>query len=165
MKVERTCVICKEIFLGSSHAKFCKKPDCQREKKRLESQRYYHKNKLEVNKRRSAFYYPRVKEKLKAKQRSLKLKALQKISNLEHPLCSKCSCDNLDILEIAHINHDGQIEENRSHLIFLVATGKRPPKGLKVLCKICNQIEDVEHRFNEYGFSLHWEPTPTRRQK
>jgi len=158
MKKEKSCIVCGQVFYGRSIDKYCLRVECQRERRLKDGHNYYQRHR-ETLKQKSCENYWKDPKSRSQKHRSLKLKALQLVSHSENPVCLKCHCSNLDILELAHINHDGKFEDGRTHLIAKVARNQRPPEGLKVLCKLCNQLEDIENRFHEYGFIIKWNPS------
>ena len=74
--------------------------------------------------------------------RQLRIKVLIKLGGK----CVNCGCNDLNALEINHINGGGRQEQikkyNRSHRAFLYAIllGKRPTNDLEITCKVCNSL-------------------------
>lgn len=74
---------------------------------------------------------------------------LMKVSN-GNLICSRCGCNNVRILEINHINGDGNKErKNQPHdkLYKDILSGKRTIKDLNLLCRLCNQAHFVKLRY------------------
>jgi len=93
--------------------------------------------------------------------RQIKLQALQIVSYLEIPICDNCGCDNLNLLEVAHVNHDGEEERESAgwrrygHGMYrAIIKGQRVINDLKVLCKLCNIKEMIEQNFGDKGFKV-----------
>ena len=97
----------------------------------------------------------------KLARKKIKLKALRLLSGLDIPKCAKCNCDNIGILEIAHINHDGAEDRKTQpggyHMQCALIKGRRTTEGLKVLCMVCNKLEYAQHKFGETGHTVIWE--------
>ena len=93
--------------------------------------------------------------------RQLKLQACQIVSHLEVPICANCGCDNLNLLEVAHVNHDGAEERGVAgwrrygHGMYrAIIKGQRVINDLKVLCRLCNLKEMIEQNFDDKGFKV-----------
>ena len=81
------------------------------------------------------------------KYSELRIKALQKISGLEHPLCIRCGCSNPKFLEVNHKN--GRKGEKFKARLFwkAIVEGTRPTKDLEITCRVCNVIDFVEKTY------------------
>lgn len=161
--IQRICSICKnnfQAFFGNQ--KYCSE-ECASKGKRQKAREAYKRNPekaISLVKQSYRKYHKKYLIKARTRHRKLKLIALQKVSNSLTPKCFKCNCDNLAILELAHISHNGNSEGKiRTNLLEAVARGKRSIEGLKVLCKLCNHLEDIEYRFGETGYQIIWAPS------
>ena len=90
-----------------------------------------------------AMYQMRLRARLKLKQRVL--------DNLGGPICVRCGCNDIQILEVNHKNGGGT-KWARAHyagamFYYDIIKGRRTTSDLEVLCKICNVIDDVKRRF------------------
>ena len=92
----------------------------------------------------------------------LKLAALKKVSGLENPVCDRCGCDCLAVLEINHRNGDGKKDRtgknNRGQgaaFYRKIVRGVRPIEDLEVLCKPCNWLHFIERRYH-VAYKIVW---------
>jgi len=81
----------------------------------------------------------------------LHLKALKKIAlDKNIPLiCPICGCDDIKILEINHLLHNGNQErKNLKDYKFYreIIEGTRSTEDLDIRCRICNYIYFLEHK-------------------
>jgi len=94
-------------------------------------------------------YYQRPEIKSRVKDNNLK--NYQKIKMLVFKMlggarCNRCMCDNLNFLEINHINGGGKKEGTvlGENIYQLIASGKRKTDDLEVTCKLCNALHYIE---------------------
>ena len=75
--------------------------------------------------------------------------------------CESCGCDELDFLEINHIDGGGCKEwrSRRAAMHDDLLSGKRATDDLNVLCRVCNAIEFLNRKNpNAHGqFNVRWE--------
>jgi hypothetical protein len=68
-------------------------------------------------------------------------------------VCVRCGCDDMRILEINHVNGNGNREYSygRSTLPFYrsILDGTRNTEDLNVLCRICNALDFAERKCPE----------------
>lgn len=93
-----------------------------------------------------------------------RLKALQKVSGQEKPICVGCGCDDLRLLQINHINGGGSRETKKigssSTLYCHIITGKRKTDDLNVLCGGCNWLHYVQMKFGDIPIRVVWKGEP-----
>jgi len=77
-----------------------------------------------------------------------KLKALQKVSGLQEPICSKCGITDIRVLTINHLNGDGAKERkiygSRVSRIYRDIRNDRTTSDLDVRCYNCNILYEYE---------------------
>lgn len=115
-----------------------------------EQQKAYKKKYNEENKDRIKIYYlNRNKERRK--------KILDIISG-GNPVCVRCGCDDIRLLEINHKNGGGTKETNKgrnaSQFWNDIRSGKRKTNDLELLCKICNAEHALELKFGKLPFTI-----------
>ena len=66
------------------------------------------------------------------------------------PKCAKCGIDNINCLEIDHINNNGAKErkgvQKTGEVFYLWLRKNNYPKNYQILCKNCNWIKYLESR-------------------
>ena len=81
--------------------------------------------------------------------RRYKEMALDKINPILE--CAECGCDDIRILEINHINADGKTDrktwKSGPQLHLAIINGQRGTNDLNILCKACNIIHYLKHRY------------------
>lgn len=90
--------------------------------------------------------------------RRMRLKALQMVAGSNNPLCKKCGCSIINLLEINHLNHDGKVDYKPDGKVRAwkfyrnIVDGSRSVDDLNVLCKVCNVAYFVSSKFG-----VNWE--------
>jgi len=90
----------------------------------------------------------KVREYSRARHKKRKVAALEIIGK-GRVVCSSCGCNDVNILEINHINGGGckeHREEGRS-LKDSILNGSREVYDLNVLCRVCNAVDFIERKF------------------
>jgi hypothetical protein len=134
----------------------------RQQKKKLLWQNWYAKNKVWLNKRRTAelkIEYAKNKSLFRQKEQirrdNLKLLTFQKYSKLQTPICLKCGFSDLRALCLDHTNNNGNKDRKENMGRNLGGSGSRFyaflkrnnfPKGYQVLCANCNLIKEIERR-------------------
>lgn len=99
-----------------------------------------------------------------SRERHVKRKkiALEKICGGEAK-CAMCGCDELDFLEINHINGGGCKEHAsiKKGLKDLVINGRRKTDDLNVLCRVCNALDYLQRKNKKESerFKIEWDKT------
>ena len=90
-------------------------------------------------------------KKMREYYKRLRLQALQKITGSEKPLCNRCSCDFLPLLNINHKNGGGRRERtqygNTREFYRVIVRGTRKLIDLEVLCRVCNAIHYANFKY------------------
>ena len=107
---------------------------------------YYKKNKELINKKHMEHYYNCNHEGklLRNRQYEMKNKLICLSIYSDNELkCKKCGCDNIDVLEIDHINNNGNIERRNglNSKIWKSLQKNNYPEGYQVLCRNCNWLK------------------------
>lgn len=113
-------------------------------------------------------YRERHPERVKVQRRSTYLARKRRgMELLGGCYCAACGCDEIDFLEINHINGGGcvEIREQGNRMIDNVLSGKRSPVGLNVLCRVCNALDYLERKAPEASgqFVVRWEKFTERK--
>jgi hypothetical protein len=87
----------------------------------------------------------------------IRLGALRLVSS-DTPKCGRCGCDVLEILEINHIHGGGTARKESGIRLWriVLAAGDSATEFFNVRCKVCNQLEYVEARFNVRSHRVIW---------
>jgi len=162
------CKNCK-IRFESKHYKtgFCSEK-CRREFTNKRLNKYYHSH-LKRERKRLREWRKNWREKNLEKTKGASQKYWAKIrseaflilSRRQIPKCAECGCDNLQVLEIAHKNHDGNLDRRKlkgKRIELELVEGKRNFEDLRILCRLCNAKEDIGYRFNEQRHKIIWSP-------
>jgi len=99
----------------------------------------------EYSRRYRARHSARVKAGHRAVYWRRKIRAFEMLGGA---FCSNCGCDQVDFLEINHLNGGGSKEWNdrKRSLFDLILSGKRPTHDLNVLCRVCNAIDFLKRK-------------------
>jgi hypothetical protein len=83
------------------------------------------------------------------KHQKLKLKAMQKISGQDKPICSGCGCSVLETLEINHKIILTQEAKGKRGAWFYrqIIRGERSVQDLDIRCRVCNSAHYLLERF------------------
>jgi ribosomal protein L35 len=61
--------------------------------------------------------------------------------------CKNCGCDNIDCLDIDHINNDGASDRKNKHLdLYRSLTRLEDLDYFQVLCRNCNWLKQLENK-------------------
>jgi hypothetical protein len=115
-----------------------------REKNRAYCSKYAKEHRKEANKRN------------RETMRKVRLGVLNSISN-NNPVCVRCGCNDIRLLEVNHKNGDGGKErrERKNYTIYFdVLNNKRRVDDLEILCKICNAWHYLEHKFGKLPYDV-----------
>jgi hypothetical protein len=83
------------------------------------------------------------------------------------PVCARCGCDDVRVLEINHIYGGGHREWSEriangkpGAMIDAIRTGARDTKGLNILCTPCNHVDHLERMYHDLKgrCSVKWVP-------
>ena len=123
----------------------------------------------DITKSRSDRYYSRNSEALKESQK----KYYKEVKYLEHQKirkdallivgegelkCCRCGCDELQLLEINHIDGYDKQEKARSGLNLwrVIVRGNRKVNDLNILCKACNILHYIKLNFGLDQYEIKW---------
>jgi hypothetical protein len=104
--------------------------------------KFYHKDYLQR---------PEYKEKGRFYRRNVRIRAM-KIIGKGVVKCSRCGCDNVDLVEINHKKGGGKKELGRKNSVlfyFDIIYRRRKINDLNLLCKVCNWAHYVKLRYGE----------------
>jgi hypothetical protein len=113
------------------------------------------KDKISRNKWRSK-NPEKVREMCRKRHQRLRRRALEKIGLL---ICNNCGCDKYELLEINHIDGEGNKErkQKRTSVFYLdIIYGRRVIKDLEILCRPCNHIHYLELKYNKLPYEIKW---------
>ena len=145
----------------AKHKKQYKKNN--REKIAKYMREYYRKNKekLDDSRRQWAKRYPeKVKAASKKSKKKVRLDVLRMLSDGGKPVCVRCGCDDIRLLEINHINGGGSKEKKGgkgADFCFKIKQGKRKTDDLNVLCRVCNAWHALELKYGKLPFKIKYE--------
>ncbi len=112
-------------------------------------------------------YRAKKPDKIQESRRRHKLRVLQavvaggieKITGKEIPQCAACGCNQIEFLEINHVNGGGRKETNKLRGPFqdyILKTGRKTD-DLNILCRVCNALDYLKRKFpNENYPSVRW---------
>ena len=133
----------------------CKQYYYENKEKLLEKQKEYNNRNKEKNKKRKKEWYNKNRERIlkreKERMKTIRTDVLSHYSN-ETMKCALCGCDDIDILDIDHINGGGCKQrrdmnfKNSDQLFRWLIKNNYPPE-FRVLCKNCNWKEGLSTRF------------------
>jgi len=81
------------------------------------------------------------------------------VNILGGPICENCGCDVSSLLEINHIQGNGNTERrhtNRASFLRAIVNGKSDKRLYNILCKICNIHHYVESVLQYKGHTVIW---------
>ena len=123
------------------------------EKRKIWAKEYGHRPEVLARRKKDR---DRPENKLKTKMRTK-----NKVFDLLGTKCIYCGCDDLNALEINHINGGGTKERKKSKIISLwqaVAYGHRKTDDLELVCRVCNAAHYLELK-GITGFNIIWNPS------
>ncbi len=88
-----------------------------------------------------------------------KLLAFQKIIGGPIVQCQNCGCDDFRLLEINHKNGGGQPEIRKFRTEGIcreIIGGRRTVEDLEVLCRVCNALDYLKHKYGEVPITVTW---------
>jgi len=139
----KNCIICgKDTLNTSNHVKYCSEECYKKSRERQKKEEYSKRRGIAV-------------ERGKIYRKTIRLNAL-KIVGKGKLECSNCSCKDVRILEINHVNGGGNQETKwlASSRFFLdIVQGKRKTDDLNLLCKVCNIAHFVKLKY-EIGYEI-----------
>lgn len=97
-------------------------------------------------------YRERNREKLRIIAKGQRIKRRRRVLEIVgrgHIQCKRCGCNDIRVLEINHVNADGRSETSGRSAIFVnkILNGSRSVDDLEILCKPCNSIHYIEHKY------------------
>lgn len=106
----------------------------------------------------------KVKQIRKQQYDKRKRKAYLQVSKTGKISCNYCGCDEINFLEINHLNGGGAKEHRESGKVATVdriLTGKRDTKDLNLLCRVCNALEYLKSKNSKQieRYKIIWTPT------
>ncbi len=139
------------------------------------NKKYYQKHKEEIDKKNKKYYrehreeHNRYNEKYRQEHREFfreynkkrtkrrRLKVLNIVSN-NNPICIRCGCNDLRLLEINHKNGGGSQEMRRgigsSKFWNNINNGKRETNDLEILCRVCNAWHYLELKYGRLPYKV-----------
>lgn len=148
---------CRECMSKSAKKYFVKNRE-----KVLTRQKEYHtenRDRLLMHMREYAKgYYKEHREEIRKHQQERKLKALQKVSGQERPICVGCGCDDIRLLQINHINGGGSQEQKEvgSNFYARIVNGSRTVDGLNILCRPCDGVHYLRMKYGNIPIKVVW---------
>lgn len=116
------------------------------------------KKKLSDRKWREA-HPEKYKEIWKRTNREYKIKVLAAVSGGKIR-CANCGCDQVEFLEVNHINGGGAREYkhggNNKKMYAAILSGERDTCDLNILCKPCNNLHYLELKFGKLPYEIIW---------
>ena len=94
-----------------------------------------------------------------------KLRAFTKID--PRLICSNCGCNDINLLEINHMNGGGKKELDAlksGDLKYLIINGSRKTDDLNLLCRPCNGLDYLERKFGRLPLRVVWDNPLCSRQ-
>ena len=147
----RICVRCCKPLPEGCAKIYC--PTCQ--KKARDS---YLLRKDKIKPIRAAYnlkFRRKILDQQKRHNRDIRYEAIRKVGHSPEPICARCSCDIIDLLEIHHINNDGNIRrrgewrERSTTFYRAIILGTIPIDHLGVLCHLCNHLAYIEFKYGK----------------
>ena len=149
----RNCAVCGMDTGKIGNVKFCS-DQCR---KVSADERGVPLQKLETKRKSQEKYTAKNKEKLKMIKQSyrlrLKYKVLTHYSVEETPMCARCGQDDVDMLNLDHINDDGAEDRKKMSIAgrgagqgtrsYEAYSASGYPEGLQVLCASCNLKKEI----------------------
>lgn len=133
--------------------------EAHREEIRENQRRFRIRHKERLHKEQ-AVYYQANKKKILEKQKKWykknRLEVLNVVSN-NNPICVRCGCDNVRLLEINHKTGGGREETNGKYntkFYSNILNGTRKVNDLEILCKVCNAWHALELKYGELPYKI-----------
>jgi len=109
-------------------------------------------------KEKKTIYNKNHKEKIKAYgetyKENIRIDILNIISN-NNPVCVRCGCDDVRLLEINHKNGGGG-EERKKEMNYYqnIHKGRRKTDDLELLCRVCNAWHYLELKYGKLPYKV-----------
>jgi ribosomal protein L37E len=99
------------------------------------------------------------KERYKKNYLIRKKRLFFKISGSINPVCVRCGCDDIRLLEVNHKNGGGGKEladKSSTCMHHDIISGRRPVDDLEPLCRACNAIHYLELKYGPLPMKVIW---------
>jgi len=154
---------CHKIYYEKNKEEILKYHKKYREEHKEYQKKYRIENKEHIKKYNKK-YNEEHKEKLKKYMgkwyEQYRANILNIISN-NNPLCVRCGCDDIRLLEVNHKNGGGGKELRGGKLSSKfyqdICAGKRKTDDLELLCKVCNSWHYLELKFGELPYKISYD--------
>lgn len=113
--------------------------------------------------------HPEIKERFKnwlkthkynstKRNEKLKKSAIALVSKSTTPVCIKCGCNDIRLLEVNHKNGGGSREQRKKKGVIYwdITTLRRGTNDLEILCRICNARHYLEKKYGELPYNITW---------
>ena len=104
--------------------------------------------------------HPEYKKKVSLYNKTLRQQRRFKILNIisnNNPVCVRCGCDDIRLLEVNHKNGGGRKESgsgNQSKFCADILHGRREINDLELLCRVCNSRHYLELKYGQLPYII-----------